>query len=214
MNRFRHLLRPLLFGMMSSLLLIVCFFLWCAAQVVHYSQTPKHIKQADVVIVLGAAAWGNKPSPVFRERINHALTLYQSRQVDKIIFTGGTPKAGYTTEAEVARRYAIKQGVSADDIYWETTSKDTYQNLVNARQIMRKHHLQHAILVSDPFHMARARAMAHDLGINTQLSPTPTSRFTFATPYARHRFFVEESYALFTYWILSFGNKILKMLPF
>ena len=88
-------------GFLLSLLAVIMLFAWSAWQVYYYSRSAKNA-QGEVAIVLGAAAWGSKPSPVFRERINHALTLYQTHQVQKLLFTGGTPKAGFDTEAEVA----------------------------------------------------------------------------------------------------------------
>ena len=91
-------------GLGLSIVLISSLQLWCVWQVYAYSRPQPLPNEADAAVVLGAAAWGNKPSPVFRERINHALTLYQTGRVKKIIFTGGTPKAGFATEAEVARQ--------------------------------------------------------------------------------------------------------------
>ena len=117
-------------GLGLSLLLIGSLQLWCAWQVYRFSQPKNDLPQADAAVVLGAAAWGNRPSPVFRERINHALSLYQTGYVRKLIFTGGTPKSGYETEAEVARNFALKQGIPEQDILIEMRSKDTYQNLV------------------------------------------------------------------------------------
>lgn len=209
MSWLKSSLRYLLRGLLLSLLCIVAFWLWCAWQVYDFAR-PNDDVRADVAIVLGAAAWGEKPSPVFRERINHALALYQTHHVDKLMFTGGTPKEGYTTEAEVARKFAMKQGVPAEDIVFENKSKDTFQNLVNARVLMRKHHLKTAVLVSDPYHMARARAMAQDLGMNVVLSPTPTSRFSQASKETQRQFFLQESYALFVYRLLFWGNWLLK----
>lgn len=213
MSWFKSSLRYLMRGLILSLLCIMGFWLWCAWQVYDYAR-PNANASADVAIVLGAAAWGEKPSPVFRERINHALALYQTHHVDKLMFTGGTPKAGYTTEAEVARKFAIKQGVPAEDIVFENKSKDTFQNLVNARALMRKHRLKKAVLVSDPYHMARSRAIALDLNMDIVLSPTPTSRFSQASKETQQRFFLQESHALFVYRILFWGNWLLKKTPF
>lgn len=199
----RRLLRPLLRGIWVSLLLLAIGQGWFAWQVYRYAQPPTRLPvPADAAVVLGAAAWGDKPSPVFRERINHAIGLYQTGTVEKLIFTGGTPKAGYASEAEVARRFAIKQGVDAADIYFETTSKDTYQNLVNTRLLMRRHNIRSVIIVSDPYHIARAAAMAEDLGIRAAYSPTPTSRFNQASATVRGKFFLQESYRLFLYRLL------------
>lgn len=203
----------LLRGLILSILAIIAFFAWCAWQVYNYAR-PINNAQADVAIVLGAAAWGEKPSPVLRERINHALSLYQTHRVDKLIFTGGTPKVGFPTEAEVARKFALKQGIPAENIIIETSSKDTFQNLVNAREMMRRHRLQTAVLVSDPYHMARTRAIALDLGMDVVISPTPTSRFNQANKQTQRQFFLQESYALFIYRLLYWSNRLLKKSPF
>lgn len=203
----RRRLRQIAYGIAASLFLAAAFQTWCAWQVYCYAQPSKEKITAPAALVLGAAAWGDKPSPVFRERINHALTLYQTGAVENLIFTGGTPKVGYASEAEVARRFAIKQGVDSDHIYFENTSKDTYQNLANARLIMRRHRISRVVIVSDPYHMARAAAMAKDLGIAAEYSPTPTSRYSAASTWARRKFFLQESHALFLYHILATAKK-------
>lgn len=196
-------------GLVLSVVCIMAFWFWCAWLVYDASQ-PNDDAHADVAIVLGAAAWGEKPSPVFRERINHALALYQTHRVEKLMFTGGTPKAGFATEAEVARKFAIKQGIPENDIIFENQSKDTFQNLVNARQLMRRHRLHTAVLVSDPYHMARAKMMAEDLGMKVTISPTPTSRFSQASKQTQWAFFMQESHALFVYRLLFWANYGLK----
>ena len=95
--RSRNGLRYYLFrGIGLSILLVLGIFGEGAWQVYHIGSQPLpgHVR-ADVVLVLGAAAWDKRPSPIFRERINHAITLYQSHRVEKIVFTGGTPKKDY-----------------------------------------------------------------------------------------------------------------------
>ena len=199
-------------GLGLSLLLIGSLQLWCAWQVYRFSQPKNDLPQADAAVVLGAAAWGNRPSPVFRERINHALTLYQTGYVRKLIFTGGTPKSGYETEAEVARNFALKQGIPEQDILIEMRSKDTYQNLVNTRFLMQKHHLRDIVIISDPLHIARAMAIAEDLDIKANYSPTPTSRYHNASWQTQAALFIQESYALVIYHLLHFGRSISKMI--
>ena len=165
-------------GVKLSILLVCLMFALCFIDVYQQAKLPAQaLRSADAAVILGAAAWDKRPSPVFRERINHALNLYQSNQVESLIFTGGTPKQGFMTEAEVGRRYALQQGIPARDIYFENLSRDTYQNLFNTRIIMRNHNIQTIIIVSDPYHMARAAAVARNLGLDAQNSPTPTSRF-------------------------------------
>jgi uncharacterized SAM-binding protein YcdF (DUF218 family) len=132
---------------------------------------------ADAAVVLGAAAWGPLPSPVFRERINHAVDLYRRGRVHKLVFTGGTPVDWQPAEGQVARDYAVAAGVSPADILLETTSRVTEQNLANAKAIIDAAGIRTVLIVSDPLHMKRAMLMARDLGYNAYSSPTPTSRY-------------------------------------
>jgi vancomycin permeability regulator SanA len=89
-----------------------------ALRIYSYRNTSPNV-QADAAVVLGAAVWGRDVSPVFRERINHAINLYQAGRVKKLIFTGGQGNPGEQTEAAAARDYAIYSGVSAGDILLE-----------------------------------------------------------------------------------------------
>lgn len=132
---------------------------------------------ADAAIVLGAAVWGNDLSPVFKERINHALELRRTGKVRKIIFTGGQGNRNELTESSAARKYAIREGISPTDILVEESSHTTYENLVFAREVAVARGLKRVLIVSDPLHMKRAVTMALDLGLDAYPSPTPTTRY-------------------------------------
>ena len=134
--------------------------------------------QADAAVVLGAAVWSQGVSPVFRERINHAIDLYRRKRVHKIIFTGGQGNRNEPTEAAAARNYAVTNGISSSDILIEQRSHTTYENLVYAKQLANTHGLKKVLIVSDPMHMKRAIAMAQDVGLDAYPSPTPTTRYT------------------------------------
>jgi uncharacterized SAM-binding protein YcdF (DUF218 family) len=133
--------------------------------------------QADGIIVLGAAVWKSQPSPVFRERINHAIELYKSGYASVIIFTGGKDDNNRLAESEVAKQYAVVRGIPANDILVETVSKTTEQNLYYAKQLASDHRLATLIIVSDPLHMKRAMLIAKDMGLQAYSSPTPTTRY-------------------------------------
>jgi hypothetical protein len=115
---------------------------------------------ADVAIVLGAAVYGDRPSPVFEERIRHGIGLYKAKAVEKLLFTGGFGEGAGAAESLVARRYALARGIPAEAILTETLSRTTKQNLVEARRLMRAEGLESALIVSDPLHMKRAMRMA------------------------------------------------------
>jgi len=133
--------------------------------------------RADAAVVLGAAVWTREVSPVFRERINHAINLYQKGQVRKLIFTGGQGNPGEPTESSAARQYALESGVPASDILIEEKSHNTYENILNAKQLADTHGIKRVLIVSDPLHMKRAMAMARDAGLVADPSPTPSTRY-------------------------------------
>lgn len=149
--------------------------------------------RADSIIVLGAAAYDARPSPVFEERIRHGIDLYKGGHAPVLLFTGGFGGSGARfSESQVARRYAIRNGVPARAILIETVSRNTRDNLREAATLMRERRLGNAIVVSDPLHMSRALRICRDIGIACLGSPTPTSRYrTFDT---RWRFLLNEVY--------------------
>jgi len=133
--------------------------------------------QADAAVVLGAAVWTTEVSPVFKERINHAIILYRKGQVRKLIFTGGQGNPGEPTESSAARDYALQSGVPASAILIEEKSHNTYENILYAKQLADAHGIKKVLIVSDPLHMKRAMAMATDAGLAADPSPTPSTRY-------------------------------------
>ena len=174
------------------LLLALLWLVGVAAYIIWVGQRDD-AAPADAIIVLGAAAYDAKPSPVFEERIRHGIDLYKRGLAPKLIFTGGYGGVGARfSESQVARRYALRQGVPDKAILIESLSRNTHDNLRQARVLMQQHKLHSVIIVSDPLHMARALRISRDLGIRSVGSPTPTSRFrSFAT---RWRFLLQEVY--------------------
>ncbi|WAV92314.1 YdcF family protein [Oxalobacter aliiformigenes] len=160
-------------------------------------------KTADAAIILGAAAWYKRPSPVFQERIRHGIWLYENGYVGKLILTGGKSKNAPFSEAYVARRYALSQGIPEKDILIEEASLTTRENLINARAIMEKNGLETALVVSDPMHMKRAMQIAGDLGITAWSSPTPTTRYESFR--AKVLFLVQETWHMIGYIIYPNG---------
>lgn len=148
---------------------------------------------ADVIIVLGAAAYDAKPSPVFEERIRHGLDLYRRGYAPKLLFTGGFGGNGARfSESQVARRYALRHGIPEEAVLIETVSRTTRENLLQARALMQRHGMRRAIIVSDPLHMARALRLCRELGIDALASSTPSTRFrSFHTSW---RFLLQEIY--------------------
>lgn len=162
---------------------------------------PGAVVKADVAIVLGAAAWGSKPSPVYRERINEAIRLYQEGLVYRLIFTGGNRRPGDKSEGQVASDYAISKGVPPWLVLEDTESESTLANLIAAKKIMQTANLKSAIIVSDRLHLRRAMWLAADLGMDVQAVGTPTSRLQ-SLP-VQIAFAWRETLHSIRYWLLQ-----------
>ncbi|MBQ8166633.1 MAG: YdcF family protein [Lachnospiraceae bacterium] len=157
-------------------LMVIVYIVVNVASICIYGTKDEKCK-ADVAIVLGAAAYEGEVSQVYRERINHGITLYKEGYVEKIIVTGGIGEGNDKSDAYYAKEYAVQMGVSADDVLTENTSTITEENLENAKLIMEQNGYDTAIIVSDPLHMKRAMLLAKDAGIKGYSSPTPTTRY-------------------------------------
>jgi len=177
----------------------IIWLVMLGVEIVQYS-TQSSTNQADAAVVLGAAVFRERPSPVFRERINHAIRLYQEGQIKAIIFTGGVGSNDQISEGEAGRQYALSAGIPNEAILFESTSENTFQNLEYAQQIISSQGFNQVLIVSDPYHMRRAMAYAEDIGINAEPSPTTTSRYQ--SFWSRMRFLVREIYFFAHYQIL------------
>jgi uncharacterized SAM-binding protein YcdF (DUF218 family) len=158
------------------LILILIYILYVSVSIYSYSNV-NELRKADAAIVLGAAAWGDKPSPVFEERIKHGIWLYMNGYVDKIIFTGGKGENTDVSESAVAKQYALEHSVPEKDIYIEEKSTITQENIMYAYEIVTDNNISTVLLVSDPLHMKRAMLMAEDYGLEAYSSPTSTTMY-------------------------------------
>lgn len=177
-----------------SLRLLLLATLWLAgvAAWIVYVGNRDQARAADAIVVLGAAAYDTRPSPVFTERIRHGIDLYERGYAGTLVFTGGYGDGARFSESQVARTFALRAGVPEDAILIETLSRTTHQNLARTRDLLSDHGLRRVIVVSDPLHMARALRLSRQLGIDAVGSPTPSTRFrSFRTQW---RFLAREVY--------------------
>jgi uncharacterized SAM-binding protein YcdF (DUF218 family) len=132
-------------------------------------------RRADAIVVMGAAQYNGRPSPVFAARLDHAIELYRAGLARHLIVTGGKQVGDRTTEAASARLYALAHGVPADAILVEDGSRTTFESIQAVGDLLRAHGLANAVFVSDRPHMLRVLRMAADDGIAAWGSPTQTS---------------------------------------
>ena len=149
----KHKKKQIIIGiLLLAALLLIAYLIATAVSIVKYGR--KDEKQiSNVAIVLGAGATDTGVSPVYRERINHGIWLYENGYVDYLILTGGVGEGNTNSDAYVAKQYALSMAVPEAAILIEETSVITEQNLENAKKLMEDNSMDTAIIVSDPFHM-------------------------------------------------------------
>ena len=183
---FRRILARLVLGLV---LVVGGLWLGCLASVLLAAQRDESgqvTPPVAAIIVLGAAQYDGRPSPVLRARLDHAVALWQQGLARRLIVTGGRAEGDRTTEAAVGRRYAVEHGVPDSVILLESEGRTTDQSLRAAaallREIVRQDSARDmrptAILVSDPFHMLRLGVVARRYDIVPYTSPTRTSPIT------------------------------------
>ena len=155
---------------------ITIYSFLCAVSIVHYARRDE-AAPADCIIVLGAGTNGKSPNAVFRERLHHAVTLYEAGYSEVILLTGGYSPGNEHSDAWIAGQYLMELGIPKDAILLEEKSTITQENLQFAREIMDSQEYSTAIIVSDPLHMKRSMRMAKDYEIEAYSSPTPTTRY-------------------------------------
>jgi uncharacterized SAM-binding protein YcdF (DUF218 family) len=156
--------------------MVTVFSLWVvsAAAVLVWSSRDE-ARPAQAIVVLGAAQYAGKPSPVLRARLDHALELWNRHLASLLILTGGTGSGDTTSEAAVGRKYAKKHGVPDSAILVENEGRTTSESMRAVAGMLEVRGLQSALLVSDPFHMLRLRILARRFGFTPYTSPTRTS---------------------------------------
>ncbi|HEX7089381.1 MAG TPA: YdcF family protein [Longimicrobiales bacterium] len=150
------------------------------------------LRPADAILVLGAAQYNGRPSPVLRARLDHALALYRQGLAPMLVFTGGVGAGDSVSEGEVARRYAEEHGVPPDAILLERQGMTSAESVSAAAALMRARGLESALVVSDPFHMLRLELLARRAGIRPYRAPAPGSPID-RVPEQRWRYVLRES---------------------
>ncbi len=124
-------------------------------------------RPVDAIVVLGAAQYDGRPSPVFEARLEHAVALWKAGIAGSFVVTGGKLDGDRTTEAAVARAYAIEHGVPASRIFGEDKAHNTLTSLSAVADELDARGMRSAVFVSDPTHMFRVVRIAGDLGIDS-----------------------------------------------
>lgn len=132
------------------------------------------IRRADAILVLGAAQYNGRPSPVLQARLDRGITLYKRKLARRLIVTGGVGKRDTLSEGEVARRYAIRNGVPDSAIMVERQGLTSAESVAAAADLMKSAGLHSALIVSDAYHMLRLELLVRRAGIQPLRAPART----------------------------------------
>lgn len=133
-------------------------------------------RPADVIIILGAAEYRGRPSPILKARLDHGLALFEQGYAPRILTTGGAGGDPVFTEGEVGRDYLVRQGIPSEAILVEPEGESTVHSMTAAAEIMRRTNLRSCIVVSDGYHIFRVKKMLQFRGITVYGSPRPSAQ--------------------------------------
>jgi uncharacterized SAM-binding protein YcdF (DUF218 family) len=125
----------------------------------------------DAILVLGRRLEKDRLTAVFEARLVEAESLWRQGLAPRLFVAGGVTGDATRSEAEAGRDWLLARGLPAAAILLEDRSQHTLENLFNVRAHMRAAGWHSLLLVSDPLHLARARATARGLDLAVRCRP-------------------------------------------
>jgi uncharacterized SAM-binding protein YcdF (DUF218 family) len=159
-------------------------------------------RPVDAIVVLGAAQYNGRPSPVLRARLDHALALYREGMAPRIIVTGGVGRGDTTSEATVGRQYLIAREVPSSNVIEQAHGRSTQASMTAVADWLEEQGLHRVLLVSDPFHMFRLRLEARRTELEAYTSPTESSPIS-DNPVLELRYLFAEGFKIPVTWLRS-----------
>jgi uncharacterized SAM-binding protein YcdF (DUF218 family) len=157
-------------------------------------------RAVDAIVVLGAAQYNGRPSPVLRARLDHGLRLYNEGYAPRIVVTGGVGRGDTTSEAIVGRHYLLARDVVPADVVVQPQGRSTQASMTAVADWLEAEGLHSVILVSDPFHMFRLRLEARRTNLKAFTSPTASSPIS-DNPVVELRYLAAEGFKIPVAWI-------------
>lgn len=131
-------------------------------------------REVDALVVLGAAQYNGKPSPVFQRRLDHAYDLWRRGVARRVVVTGSKRVGDRFTEAFAGFDYLRKRGVPETDLVVVDNGTSTWESLAASGRVLRKRGIDEVLMVSDPYHSFRLVGIAGEIGLQGWVSPTDT----------------------------------------
>jgi uncharacterized SAM-binding protein YcdF (DUF218 family) len=195
--------RPLLWRLRRALGLIllaaVSIYTVALVTVLVVSQQDQR-RAVDAIVVLGAAQYNGRPSPVLRARLDHALRLYNEGYAPRIVVTGGVGRGDTTSEAIVGLHYLLARDVVPGDVVVQPQGRSTQASMTAVADWLEAEGLHSVLLVSDPFHMYRLRLEARRTNLEAYTSPTESSPIS-DNPVVELRYLAAEGFKIPVAWV-------------
>lgn len=161
---------------------LISMFVWLVIVLIlivmiHTTGRVNHAESADVIVILGAGLneEGHAGYALTR-RATHAANLYHQGYADMIICTGGVADNQTRSEADGCFDVLVSHAVPESAILIETESASTEENALFVEPILEAHNFESIIIVSDSYHVFRARYIFQSIGIDTiSLSPVSSA---------------------------------------
>lgn len=167
------------------------------------------VRPAQAIVVLGAAQYDGRPSPVLRARLDHAADLYRRRVAPVVVVTGGRAEGDRYSEATAAADYLHTKDVPDGAILRETSGRSSWESLAASARILEQRGIHQVVLVSDPFHSKRIAEIAGEVGLDGRTSPTRTSPIRGASAFER---MVSESVKVAVGRVIGF-RRLMRLRP-
>lgn len=166
--------RRLVLRVLTGALLLLLGYVGITFVQVYRASSHEGAQAADALIVLGAAQYDGRPSPVLQDRLDHALDLYRAGLAHTIVVTGGRQAGDRFTEATAGYNYLTAHGVPDAALMKEVGGTNSYESLAASARLLRDAGLTDVVLVTDGYHAFRVQRIAESLGLHAAVSPTVT----------------------------------------
>lgn len=154
-------------------------------------------EEIDAVIILGARVEGNKPSLSLKYRLDKALEYLSKHPDTLVIVTGAQGEDEEIPESIVMRDYLIDKGYDKERIFTEEVSTSTYENLKEAKKLLDRELGEYkALIISQDYHLFRARMLAERVGMEVSTLEAKTPRESFLMSRLREFLAVIKSYLI------------------
>lgn len=183
----------------SSIVLFVFVSTGATAAYVTFKAYSNDRTPTDAILVLGAAQFDGRPSPVLRNRLDQAIALYEAKVAKRIVTVGGSQPGDRYTEATAGRMYLREHGIPGSAIKAIRTGDDTFNSVAAVSDWATSKGITSFTVVTDPCHSARAAAMVKSHGFNVHTAPPhegPGSDVTW-------RYVARETGGLLRYWMFK-----------